>query len=63
MFMNGDDYEPARKFLYSVTDFTNAMAKIYATDPNYGENLLRLINQYDLTQYDTPITAKGAMNT
>jgi flagellum-specific peptidoglycan hydrolase FlgJ len=60
MLMRGDDYAPARKYLSSMTEFTKAMAKIYATDPNYDIDLFRLINQYDLTQYDTPIPAHGA---
>ncbi|MGO7274688.1 glucosaminidase domain-containing protein [Rhizobium ruizarguesonis] len=32
--------------------FANALTGVYATDPNYGGKLIRLINQYELAAYD-----------
>ncbi|MBD9449730.1 glucosaminidase domain-containing protein [Rhizobium sp. RHZ01] len=32
--------------------FCNALTGVYATDPNYGKKLIRLINQHELIAYD-----------
>jgi flagellum-specific peptidoglycan hydrolase FlgJ len=34
--------------------FANDLTGVYATDPNYGENLIALMRLYNLYQYDSP---------
>ena len=36
----------------SLTDYVQKMGSVYATSPTYAENLLSIINQNNLTQYD-----------
>jgi flagellum-specific peptidoglycan hydrolase FlgJ len=45
-------YAAARKFLPQVPQFVAAMAKSYATDPNYAKALMAVINGSNLTRYD-----------
>lgn len=37
--------------------FANALTGIYATDPKYGAKLVKLIRQYELTDYDINISS------
>ncbi|MEK1895048.1 MAG: glucosaminidase domain-containing protein [Rhizobium sp.] len=37
--------------------FSNALTGVYATDPDYGKKLIRLINQHDLVVYDKGISS------
>lgn len=54
LFLRLDRYANLR----GETDYKNACWKVqedgYATAPNYAESLIRLIEQYNLTQYDKP---------
>jgi hypothetical protein len=34
--------------------FANALTGVYATDPNYGSSLIRLMHTFNLYQYDKP---------
>jgi len=48
-----------KKVLVAATPFEAAQALEtagYATDPQYAEKLTRLIQQYQLTQFDTPLS-------
>jgi flagellum-specific peptidoglycan hydrolase FlgJ len=51
-------YKSAMAHLPDVTTFVRAMATHYATDPDYADKLLSLINEDDLAKYD--ITLKVA---
>lgn len=37
----------------NLNDYVNAMGSVYATDNNYSSKLLKIIGDYNLTQYDT----------
>lgn len=39
---------------WNLTDFVNAMAPVYATDPNYARNILSTIKANNLMRYDHP---------
>lgn len=45
-------YAEARKYENSPDAFADHLTGIYATDPNYGTLLKRLIDGHNLTQYD-----------
>ena len=45
-------YAHARSLLPDVDAFCNALTGVYATDPNYGAELIRIIQGDDLTRYD-----------
>jgi flagellum-specific peptidoglycan hydrolase FlgJ len=36
--------------------FANALTGVYATNPDYGSDLIQLMQQYDLYRYDAPAT-------
>ena len=36
----------------NLTEYVKAIGGVYATSPTYADNLLSVINEYDLTQYD-----------
>ena len=40
--------------------FANALTGVYATNPNYGSDLIQLMQQYNLYRYDASGTATGA---
>jgi flagellum-specific peptidoglycan hydrolase FlgJ len=40
--------------------FANDLTGIYATDPDYGANLISLMRLYDLYRYDSPARSSGA---
>jgi flagellum-specific peptidoglycan hydrolase FlgJ len=40
--------------------FANDLTGVYATDPDYGANLIALMKLYNLSQYDTATTAASA---
>jgi hypothetical protein len=44
----------------TVEGYVRAMAKHYATAPNYADVILGLIHKANLTQYDLPVTAPPA---
>lgn len=39
---------------WNLTDFADALAPVYATDPDYAGKVLATISANDLTQYDHP---------
>jgi flagellum-specific peptidoglycan hydrolase FlgJ len=41
-------------------EFANALTGVYATNPDYGSDLIQLMQQYDLYRYDAPATGAGA---
>jgi flagellum-specific peptidoglycan hydrolase FlgJ len=45
-------YGPARARLPDVDGFITALTGVYATDPNYGRELMAIIAGDDLTRYD-----------
>lgn len=47
-------YAPARACLPDIEGFCDALTGVYATDPNYGDSLMAVINGSDLTAYDAP---------
>jgi hypothetical protein len=48
----------------SIPDaFANDLTGVYATDPNYGANLIALMKLYNLYQYDVPATPAPAPST
>jgi flagellum-specific peptidoglycan hydrolase FlgJ len=52
LLATGARYAPARAALPDVTAFIQAMAPVYATDPNYADLLLEIVREHDLQQYD-----------
>lgn len=42
---------------WNLTDFVNALAPVYATDPDYAHKVLSTIAANDLTVYDHPAEA------
>lgn len=56
--LNQKIYEGAHKrHCASYQEATKALNNVYATDPNYHQKLNRLIENYDLTKYDHPVTS------
>lgn len=47
----------------SYLDATSYLTGRYATDPSYGQKLNQLIQNYNLTQYDTPSQGYSIQNT
>jgi|SRR5580658_4964149 hypothetical protein len=45
-------YAHARTLIGNPDGFADALTGVYATDPNYGTSLKRLMKTYDLYQYD-----------
>ena len=39
--------------------FANALTGVYATNPDYGSDLIQLMQQYNLYRYDAPATGAG----
>ena len=54
-FVRNSRYAPARAMAHDARAFAQAIADAgYATDPAYAAKLVRLMDQYDLYQYDLP---------
>ena len=54
---NDSNYEAAVEIwdrTWNLTEFVNAMAKKYATDPDYARKVLSTIAANNLTVYDHP---------
>lgn len=51
---DGRPYRRAMMLTDSPDAFANALTGVYATDPNYGSSLIRLMHTYNLYQYDKP---------
>ena len=54
-------YKKAREYLTDPKNFAHKLTGVYATDPNYGDKLISLMDKYDLYQYD-PFYKKGGSN-
>ncbi len=52
LLMTGNPYARARSCFPNALAFSKEMAKVYATDPNYGNLLCEIIKDHDLTRYD-----------
>lgn len=53
-FLSGNRYQKAFKDAKSVNDYAQGLQNAgYATDPNYANGLMKVIDQYNLHQYDT----------
>ena len=65
--MTKDTYKSKTAGVTNVTDYVNAIAETYApsSDGNegYSEKVLKIINDYDLTQYDTVYNGGGTPTT
>lgn len=53
LLSRGRAYADARKKLPDAKAFAHALTGVYATDPQYGTKLNKLIDQQNLTQYDS----------
>jgi len=53
-FLSGNRYQKAFKDAKSVNDYAQGLQNAgYATDPNYANGLMKVIDQYNLHQYDS----------
>jgi hypothetical protein len=52
LLATGRPYARARTLANDPDAFANALTGVYATDPNYGASLKRLMKSYNLYQYD-----------
>ena len=50
--LNSDIYTNKTKNSTNLTEYVSAMGSVYATDPNYSNKLMNIINSNNLTQYD-----------
>ena len=53
-------YQQAMADRQHPNEFAKALTGVYATDPNYGSNLISLMLRYDLYHYGTAGQAQGA---
>jgi flagellum-specific peptidoglycan hydrolase FlgJ len=53
LLATGSSYHQAMSDRRSPDAFANDLTGIYATDPNYGTNLITIMRQYNLYRYDT----------
>ena len=54
--LSSNTYTSKTKNATNLTDYVNLMGSVYATSPTYSKNLLQVINDNNLTQYDTVFT-------
>ena len=61
--LSGELYTSKTKDAENVTQYVNAMAETYAPasdgNNNYAENILKIISENNLTQYDTTFSGGG----
>lgn len=55
MLRYGKPYLTCKPYLADYHMYCHLMGHIYATDPQYGDKLISLIDEYKLTQYDVKI--------
>src|SRR5580658_6863582 len=60
LLATGSSYQQAMADRRSPDEFANALTGVYATNPDYGSDLIQLMQQYDLYRYDAPATGAGA---
>ena len=53
-------YEDARRTLPNAVEFARAIGPRYATDPDYGETISKIITSNNLTAYDVPVPVPAA---
>jgi hypothetical protein len=53
-------YEDARRTLPNAVEFAKAIGPRYATDPDYGETISKIIIDHSLIAYDIPVPASAA---
>jgi flagellum-specific peptidoglycan hydrolase FlgJ len=60
LLATGSSYKQAMADRRSPDAFANDLTGVYATDPNYGANLITIMRQYNLYRYDAATsTAQG----
>ena len=59
LLATGSAYQHAMADRRSPDAFANDLTGVYATDPNYGANLITIMRQYNLYRYDAA-TAQGS---
>jgi flagellum-specific peptidoglycan hydrolase FlgJ len=57
LLATGSSYRQAMADRRSPDAFANDLTGVYATDPNYGSNLIRIMRQYNLYRYDAGTSA------
>jgi flagellum-specific peptidoglycan hydrolase FlgJ len=62
LLATGESYKQAMANSQAPDAFANDLTGVYATDPNYGANLIALMRLYNLYRYDpTPSAARSAV--
>ena len=59
LILNGAVYAEARASAHDPEAFAHALAKYWATDPNYAEKLLHIYRENDLSRLDANAGAVG----
>ena len=59
LLATGSSYRQAMADRRSPDAFANALTGVYATDPNYGTNLITIMRQYNLYRFDAATSAHG----
>jgi flagellum-specific peptidoglycan hydrolase FlgJ len=57
LLATGSAYQQAMADRRSPDAFANDLTGVYATDPNYGANLVKIMRQYNLYRYDAATSA------
>ena len=60
LLATGSSYKQAMADRRSPDAFANDLTGVYATDPNYGANLITIMRQYNLYRYDAGTSAAAA---
>jgi len=55
-------YTNKTKDAATLSEYVTKMGAVYATSPTYANNLMNIINSYDLTQYDNGKFPTGTVN-
>jgi flagellum-specific peptidoglycan hydrolase FlgJ len=63
LLATGSSYKQAMADRKSPDAFANDLTGVYATDPSYGANLIRIMRLYNLYRYDTGSTTPQAAPT
>ena len=61
LLATGSSYRQAMADRRSPDAFANALTGVYATDPNYGTNLITIMRQYNLYRFDAATSAHGTV--
>jgi flagellum-specific peptidoglycan hydrolase FlgJ len=60
LLATGESYQHAMADRHSPDAFANDLTGIYATNPDYGSNLITIMRLYNLYRYDTAASAASA---